>query len=101
MGLHIGAPAPDFTTDTSMGKFTFHDWIGRTWVFFFSHPGDFAPVRTTEIWRTTLLADQNRLPSPPTGYRAASSSSRPRSTTPRPRRRFRRAGPKCAPIFEP
>lgn len=67
MGPHIGDTAPDFTTDTSMGKFTFHDWIGRTWVFFFSHTGDFAPVRTTEIGRTAQLADAQQITIPADG----------------------------------
>jgi peroxiredoxin (alkyl hydroperoxide reductase subunit C) len=56
MGLHIGDTAPDFTTDTSTGQIRFHDWIGGSWVFFFSHPGDFTPVCTTEIGRTAQLA---------------------------------------------
>ena len=38
MGLHIGDTAPDFTADTSTGELRFHDWIGQSWVFFFSHP---------------------------------------------------------------
>lgn len=58
MGLHIGDIAPDFTADTSTGKLTFHDWIGTAWVFFFSHPGDFTPVCTTEIGRTAQLAKE-------------------------------------------
>ena len=57
MGIHIGDIAPDFTADTSTGKIHFHDWIGKDWVFFFSHPGDFTPVCTTEIGRTAQLAD--------------------------------------------
>jgi alkyl hydroperoxide reductase subunit AhpC len=57
MGLHIGDTAPDFTADTSTGPMNFHDWIGQSWVFFFSHPGDFTPVCTTEIGRTAQLAD--------------------------------------------
>jgi peroxiredoxin (alkyl hydroperoxide reductase subunit C) len=56
--MHIGDTAPDFTADTSTGKISFHDWIGSDWVFFFSHPGDFTPVCTTEIGRTAQLADE-------------------------------------------
>jgi len=55
MGLHIGDTAPDFTADTSTGSIRFHDWIDGSWVFFFSHPGDFTPVCTTEIGRTAQL----------------------------------------------
>jgi peroxiredoxin (alkyl hydroperoxide reductase subunit C) len=58
MGLHIGDTAPDFTADTSTGEIRFHDWIGGDWVFFFSHPGDFTPVCTTEIGRTAQLAGE-------------------------------------------
>jgi peroxiredoxin (alkyl hydroperoxide reductase subunit C) len=58
MSLHIGDIAPDFSADTSTGKIKFHDWIGKDWVFFFSHPGDFTPVCTTEIGRTAQLADE-------------------------------------------
>ena len=41
MSIHIGDIAPDFAADTTTGRISFHDWIGRDWVFFFSHPGDF------------------------------------------------------------
>ena len=58
MGIHIGDTAPDFTADTTTGKIRFHDWIGSDWVFFFSHPGDFTPVCTTEIGRTSQLAGE-------------------------------------------
>ena len=58
MVLHIGDIAPDFATETSMGAINFHDWIGKSWVFFFSHPGDFTPVCTTEIGRTAQLAGE-------------------------------------------
>ena len=40
-----------------MGPIRFHNWIGTDWVFFFSHPGDFTPVCTTEIGWTAQLAD--------------------------------------------
>ena len=56
MALHIGDTAPDFTADSSTGPIHFHEWIGSDWVFFFSHPGDFTPVCTTEIGRTAQLA---------------------------------------------
>lgn len=57
MTLNIGDTAPDFTAETSTGPIRFHDWIGGDWVFFFSHPGDFTPVCTTEVGRTAQLAD--------------------------------------------
>ncbi|MDZ7630268.1 MAG: redoxin domain-containing protein [Gemmatimonadaceae bacterium] len=58
MGLHIGDIAPDFTSDSTAGAISFHEWIGSDWVFFFSHPGDFTPVCTAEIGRTAQLADE-------------------------------------------
>jgi len=58
MPIQIGETAPDFSADTSKGEINFHEWIGKDWVFFFSHPGDFTPVCTTEIGRTAQLSDQ-------------------------------------------
>lgn len=56
VSIHIGDTAPDFTADSSTGPIHLHEWIGESWVFFFSHPGDFTPVCTTEIGRTAQLA---------------------------------------------
>ena len=58
MTIRIGDIAPDFTTDTTNGPLQFHDWIGDEWAFFFSHPADFTPVCTTEMGRTSQLAEQ-------------------------------------------
>ena len=58
MSLHIGDVASDFSAVTTTGKISFRDWIGKDWVFFFSHPGDFTPVCTTEIGRTAQPADE-------------------------------------------
>lgn len=58
MSLHIGDTAPDFTTDSTAGEISLHDWAGDSWVFFFSHPADFTPVCTTEMGATAKLADQ-------------------------------------------
>jgi len=58
MTLHIGDTAPDFEIETTQGKIKFHDWIGDSWCFFFSHPADFTPVCTTEMGRTAQLAKE-------------------------------------------
>jgi len=58
MTLHIGDTAPDFEIETTKGKIKFHDWIGDSWCFFFSHPADFTPVCTTEMGRTAQLAKE-------------------------------------------
>lgn len=45
--MSIGMKAPNFTAVTTMGVITMSDFTGR-WVVFFSHPGAFSPVCTTE-----------------------------------------------------
>lgn len=56
MSLHLGDTAPDFDIETTTGPINFHQWIGDSWCFFFSHPADFTPVCTTEMGRTSQLS---------------------------------------------
>ncbi|WLD57835.1 peroxiredoxin [Salinispirillum sp. LH 10-3-1] len=58
MSLRLGDTAPNFTIATTKGEINFHDWLGNSWAFFFSHPADFTPVCTTEMGRTAQLAEQ-------------------------------------------
>jgi peroxiredoxin (alkyl hydroperoxide reductase subunit C) len=56
MTLRLGDTAPNFKIDTTQGPIDFHQWIGDSWAFFFSHPADFTPVCTTEMGRTAQLS---------------------------------------------
>jgi 1-Cys peroxiredoxin 6 len=51
--LKIGATMPNFSVETTKGKFQLHDWLtgdaDKPWTIFFSHPKDFTPVCTTEL----------------------------------------------------
>lgn len=58
MSLLLGDIAPNFQIDSQKGKIDFHEFIGNSWVFFFSHPADFTPVCTTEMGRTAQLASE-------------------------------------------
>jgi len=46
--VRIGQLAPDFEAVTTMGNIKLSDYKGK-WLVFFSHPGDFTPVCTTEF----------------------------------------------------
>lgn len=46
--LRIGMLAPDFVANSTMGPIKMARYQGM-WVVFFSHPGDFTPVCTTEF----------------------------------------------------
>ena len=46
--VKIGMKAPEFDAETTMGNISLNDYKGK-WLVFFSHPGDFTPVCTTEI----------------------------------------------------
>ena len=46
--VKIGMIAPEFEAESTAGKIKLSDYKGK-WLVFFSHPGDFTPVCTTEI----------------------------------------------------
>ena len=46
--VKIGEAAPEFEANSTMGNVKLDDYKGK-WLVFFSHPGDFTPVCTTEI----------------------------------------------------
>ena len=58
MMLRIGDLAPNFIVESTTGPINFHEWIGDSWAFFFSHPADYTPVCTTEMGRTSQLASE-------------------------------------------
>ncbi|MEL7650115.1 MAG: peroxiredoxin [Sedimentibacter sp.] len=52
--ITIGRLAPDFTASSTQGVITLSQYRGK-WVLFFSQPGDFTPVSTTELISFTQL----------------------------------------------
>ncbi|PCI87453.1 MAG: peroxidase [Hyphomicrobiales bacterium] len=58
MSIRIGDTAPNFDVETTNGPIDFHQWLGDSWAFFFSHPADFTPVCTTEMGRTAQLSGE-------------------------------------------
>ena len=46
--VKIGQKAPDFEAETTFGNISLNNYQGK-WLVFFSHPGDFTPVCTTEM----------------------------------------------------
>lgn len=56
--LRLGDIAPDFTTDSSEGRISFHEWLGSSWGVLFSHPADFTPVCTTELGTAAKLKSE-------------------------------------------
>lgn len=58
MALRINDTVPNFTAETDLGTFDFHEWLDGKWAILFSHPKDFTPVCTTEFGAVAQLADE-------------------------------------------
>jgi alkyl hydroperoxide reductase subunit AhpC len=58
MALRLGDTAPDFTADSSVGKISFHEYLGDGWGILFSHPADYTPVCTTELGAASKLKEE-------------------------------------------
>jgi len=58
MPLRLGDTVPDFTSETTEGSVSFHEFIGDSWCILFSHPADYTPVCTTELGTVAKLADE-------------------------------------------
>ena len=46
--VKIGQHAPDFSAETTYGPIKLDDYKGK-WLVFFSHPGDFTPVKSSSL----------------------------------------------------
>ena len=57
MALRLGDTAPNFTAETTHGTLDFYEYLGDSWGIFFSHPGDYTPVCTTELGSAARLKD--------------------------------------------
>ena len=55
--LRIGDPAPEFLARSTEGMVRLSDYRGG-WLLFFSHPGDFTPVCTSEFVALARAQDQ-------------------------------------------
>lgn len=53
--IMLGDIAPDFEAETTLGKVSFHNWIGNSWCILFAHPKDFTPVCTTELGKLAKM----------------------------------------------
>lgn len=54
----IGDQAPAFHAKTTQGEINFPDDLYGKWIIFFSHPGDFTPVCTTEFMTFASMMEE-------------------------------------------
>ena len=47
--VQLGEKAPDFEAITTMGNIKLTEYNKGNWLIFFSHPGDFTPVKSYNL----------------------------------------------------
>lgn len=56
--LQVGDEVPDFSADSSVGKFTYHDMVDGVWSVLVTFPGEREAVATTEMGQLSKLCDE-------------------------------------------
>lgn len=56
--VYLHSIAPNFQCPSSHGPIDFYRYSSHSWILFFSHPGDFTPICTTEIGALAALQDE-------------------------------------------
>ena len=58
--LRIGDKAPRFIANSTDGQIKLSDYMGK-WLIFFSHPGDYTPVCTTEFLEFSRMSPEFKI----------------------------------------